>query len=47
MRKTGEPITITYGVNEQGNLISSGNPYGYKLKWINSGGQVKGTVVKY
>ena len=42
-----EPIIVTCGVDEQGNLINTGNPYGYKFKWINSGGQTKGAVIKY
>lgn len=42
-----EPITITYGVDQQGNPAISGNPFGYKITWYNSGGYPKKSVVSY
>jgi hypothetical protein len=41
------PILLIYGVNEQGAIVSDGNPFGYKLIWNNSGGQRQQTVVSY
>lgn len=42
-----EPITITYGVDQQGSPATTGNPYGYIITWTNSGGQAKQAVVSY
>lgn len=42
-----EPITVTYGVDQQGNLVNSGKPYGYKFKWINASGITKGELKGY
>ena len=41
-----EPITVTYGVDQQGTSVSTGNPYGYIITWL-SGSQPKQAVVKY
>jgi hypothetical protein len=42
-----EPITSTYGVNNQGSVITSGTPYGFSITWINSGGQATAVVPYY
>jgi hypothetical protein len=42
-----EPILIIYGVSEQGNIVSNGIPFGYKIIWTNSGGERKQTVIGY
>jgi hypothetical protein len=39
-----EPIDAIYGVDEQGNTAVSNNPYGYKIIWINNGGQAQAIV---
>jgi hypothetical protein len=42
-----EPILIIYGVNEQGSIVTEGDPYGYKIVWNNSAGERTQTVVSY
>jgi hypothetical protein len=42
-----EPITSTYGVNNQGSVITSGTPYGFSITWINNGGQATAVVPYY
>lgn len=41
-----EPITVTYGVDQQGSPVNTGKPYGYILTWTR-GGLPKDTVAKY
>jgi hypothetical protein len=42
-----EPILCTYGVNQQGNPITSGTPYGFYISWINNGGGAQAIVPYY
>jgi hypothetical protein len=41
-----EPLTIYYGVDNLGNQVLTGAPYGYKMMWIHNGGQAT-CVVSY
>ena len=41
-----EPMTIDYGVDSYGNILTSGVPYGYKISWISNSGQGV-TIVSY
>jgi hypothetical protein len=40
-----EQLTITFGVDSQGDLQTSGNPYGYKITWFRAGSQQ--SVISY
>ena len=42
-----EPITCNLGVNQQGNIINSGTPYGFVITWINGGGQNQSVIGYY
>lgn len=41
------PITVTYGVDTNGNPVTSGCPYGYKANWTNGQGVAKQIIVSY
>ncbi|MEO8150832.1 MAG: hypothetical protein ABI723_24580 [Bacteroidia bacterium] len=40
-------LTITYGVDQAGNPITNGCPYGFKLNWIGKNGTAKQAVISY
>ena len=40
-------LTVTYGVDASGNIVTSGCPYGYRLNWINHNGNPMQIVVSY
>ncbi len=40
-----EPMTVTYGVDQQGNPVSNGAPYGYKITWFSI--EPRQTVIGY
>ena len=40
-------LTVTYGVDASGNIVTSGCPYGYRLNWINHNGNPVQIVVSY
>lgn len=40
-------LTVTYGVDQAGNIVTSGCPYGYRLNWVNKNGVAKQVVVAY
>ncbi len=40
-------LTITFGVDQSGNAVTSGCPYGYRLNWENRKGVAKQAVVSY
>jgi hypothetical protein len=40
-------LTVTFGVDQQGNAQTSGCPYGYKLNWTSANGQVHQVVRSY
>lgn len=40
-------LTVTYGVDQQGNPQTTGCPYGYKLSWIDKNGNPKQCVIAY
>jgi hypothetical protein len=42
-----QPILCTYGVNSQGNVISTGTPYGFYISWNNNGVQTAATLAYY
>ncbi|HTB30656.1 MAG TPA: hypothetical protein VK808_01435 [Bacteroidia bacterium] len=42
-----EPILCTYGVDQQGNVITSGTPYGFYISWFNNGGGAQAIVPYY
>ena len=41
------PITVTYGVDTNGNAVTSGCPYGWKANWTNGQGVAKQVIVSY
>jgi hypothetical protein len=43
----GGDMSVVYGVDADGNPETSGCPYGLKLSWTNSGGEVKVKIIKY
>ena len=40
-------LTVTFGVDQSGNPVSSGCAYGYRLDWVNKRGVAKQAVVSY
>ena len=40
-------LTVTFGVDNAGNPVSSGCAYGYKLNWTNAKGTAKQAVINY
>ncbi len=40
-------LTATYGVDQSGNLVTTGCPYGYKLNWINHQGNPVQVILGY
>lgn len=40
-------VTATFGVDQSGNAVSSGCPYGYKVSWTNIRGVFKQAIVQY
>ncbi|HRB54637.1 MAG TPA: hypothetical protein PLD87_13245, partial [Bacteroidia bacterium] len=40
-------LTVTFGVDQQGNAQTSGCPYGYKLNWTSANGQAHQIVRSY
>jgi len=40
-------LTVTYGVDASGVVLTSGCAYGFRLNWVNAGGQSKSVVVAY
>lgn len=40
-------LTVTYGVDVSGNLVTSGCPYGFKLNWTDRNGNPKQAVISY
>jgi len=40
-------LTVTYGVDQSGAVVTSGCPYGYKLNWINAAGTAKEVILSY
>lgn len=42
-----EPINCTYGVNNQGVPVTTGNPYGFIITWANNGGQAQNVIGYY
>ena len=40
-------LTVTFGVDQSGNAVTSGCAYGYRLNWINKKGNAKQAVVSY
>jgi hypothetical protein len=41
-----EPITVTFGVNQQGAVVTTGTPYGYNINWTTSG-VARDSVISY
>lgn len=46
-KKIAREITVTFGVDQSGNQISSGCPYGYKIVWTNLRNDSKQVVISY
>ncbi len=46
-KKLAREISVTFGVDEAGNPVSSGCPYGYKITWTNAKNQSKQAVINY
>ena len=42
-----EPVICTFGVNQQGNVVTSGTPYGFYISWTNNGGGAQAIVPYY
>ncbi|MBS1763859.1 MAG: hypothetical protein JSS90_02705 [Bacteroidetes bacterium] len=40
-------LTVTFGVDQQGNAQTSGCPYGYKLNWVDAHGNQRQCIVAY
>lgn len=40
-------LTVTYGVDASGNVVTSGCPYGFRLNWIGRNGNAKQVVMSY
>ena len=40
-------LTITFGVDQSGNPVSIGCPYGYRLNWVNKNGVAKQSILSY
>ena len=40
-------LTVTFGVDQNGNAVNSGCAYGYRLNWVNRRGMAKQAVVSY
>ncbi|QQR94488.1 MAG: hypothetical protein IPJ93_11760 [Bacteroidota bacterium] len=40
-------LTVTFGVDQQGNAQTSGCPYGYKLNWTSANGKAHQIVRSY
>jgi hypothetical protein len=40
-------LTATFGVDQSGNAVTSGCPYGYKINWVNKKGVAKQAVISY
>ena len=40
-------LTVTYGVDQSGNVVSSGCPFGYRLNWINKQGNPVQVIIAY
>jgi len=47
IQNISEPILATYGVNQQGGVISNGTPYGFIITWTNNGGQAQNVIGYY
>lgn len=47
IQNIAEPISSTYGVNQQGTIMSSGTPYGFIISWNNNGGQAQNVIGYY
>lgn len=45
--KVVRELTITYGVDQNGNVVTSGCPYGYRLNWLDKNGGAHQVVVPY
>ncbi|MEO5569986.1 MAG: hypothetical protein ABIT08_09515 [Bacteroidia bacterium] len=45
--KVVRELTITYGVDQNGNVIITGCPYGYKLNWIDKNGGAHQVILAY
>jgi hypothetical protein len=41
------PVTVTYGVDTNGNPVTTGCPYGWKANWTNGQGVAKQVIVSY
>lgn len=46
-KKIAREITVTFGVDQSGNQISSGCPFGYKIVWTNLRNDSKQVIVGY
>jgi hypothetical protein len=40
-------LTLTYGVDQNGNAVTSGCPYGFRLNWVNKKGNAMQMVISY
>ena len=47
IQNISEPISATYGVNQQGIPTGSGTPYGFIITWNNNGGQAQNVIGYY
>lgn len=43
----GKTVTVTLGVDQSGNAVTSGCAYGYKVEWVKSNGQAGSSVRAY
>lgn len=43
----GRRVTITFGVDQQGNSAGGGCAYGFKIEWLRYNGQVGSAVISY
>lgn len=46
-KKIAREITVTFGVDQSGAIVSSGCPYGYKVVWTNLRNDSKQAVISY
>jgi hypothetical protein len=46
-KRIAREITVTFGVDQSGNQISSGCPYGYKIEWTNLRNDSKQAIISY
>jgi hypothetical protein len=40
-------VSITYGVDQNGNIVSGSQPYGFKVDWKNARGDSKSKIIAY